>query len=83
MTPARHLLQDQLLRLNRVIAGSDQPWRVEEAKRHAAKIEHVLSTRTDAALEISRGLFGPNGWGPAVEDIVAHFERAVEARRAA
>jgi hypothetical protein len=74
MTPARHILQDQLLRLNRVIAGSDQPWRVEEAKRHAAKIESILANNTDWALEASRGLFGPNGHGAAIDEICRHMD---------
>lgn len=73
-TPLRHKLRGQLARLNRVIAESDRSWRVAEALRHARRISHYLE-QPDMALRDSRGLFGANGIGPAIDDVCRHVER--------
>lgn len=72
-TPTRQLLLSQLARLNRVIAESDQPWRVAQAHSYAARVSVYLE-QPDGALDAVRGKFGANGWAPAIQEIARHME---------
>ena len=72
-TPLRKLLRGQLARLNGVIAHSDRPYRVAQAHRYAGRVSYWLE-QPDGALECSRGQFGENGWGPAIDDVCRHVE---------
>jgi len=70
-TPLRISLREQLARLVRVVDNSDQPWRVEEATRHAAKLRRWVECETDIALTlkpVEQVLL-------QVEDICRHLER--------
>ncbi len=73
-TPTRQFLRNQVARLTRVIAQSDQPERVTMARRYAARCNRLIATETDWALDVLRGEFGVNGWGAAVDDICRHVE---------
>lgn len=75
-TPLRAHLRAQLARLERVIGGSDQPWSVAQARRYQSRVRHYVETETDQALVDLQGTFGPNGFGPAIDDICRHMERA-------
>lgn len=75
-TPLRLHLRAQLTRLERVISGSDQPWSVAQARRYQSRVRHLIVGETDMALVALQGSFGPNGIGPAIDDVCRHMERA-------
>jgi len=75
-TPLRIFLRGQQARLERVIAESDQPWSVEQAKRHAIRFRHLVENETDMALEILAPGAGQPGNRDAIDDICRHVEAA-------
>ena len=75
----RLLLESHLRRLNEVVANCTADELVLMARRYARQISQHLES-TDAALHANRGMFGPNGIGPAVDSIVRQAARVAPVR---
>lgn len=77
--PTRTLLQQQRVDLSLAIREAESacvPARlgINLAKRYLRKIEGALKD-TDFGLDASAGLYGPNGWGPGIADVLGSLRR--------
>lgn len=71
---AVQLLSDQKARLEHVIAENALVTTTNRAKRYLAKVEWWLA-QPAAAIELAPQHMGPNGLGPAIDDVCREAEQ--------
>ena len=64
----RLLLESQRERLIAAIYPESEPWAVARARRMITQINERLQ-RDNAVLHAYRGMYGENGWAPAIADM--------------